>query len=163
MSTTMTAPADLVTRPDWQGATPATEPADSKRAAVREWRRELAEWLRAHGVPASGAVWEEATTGERDLARLRRTAADDVDGPGLPRHWSGYVMPGGLAHDDQTDHGRVAGSPVVDPDTGTVWVVVTRTTTAGTDHDDPVVVRDAQEIALEPAVPVSVCRGKGTR
>lgn len=138
-----------VTRTDWQGATPATEPDDGKRASVRVWRREVAEWMRAHGIAAHGPAWELATVGERDLAQLRRTAADSGDPSALARHWSGHVMPHGLAADDGTDYGRVIGAPITDPDTGNVWAVVQRVTGPPVDVEIPA------------GTPVHVVRGKG--
>lgn len=140
-----------VTRTDWQGATPALEPDDGKRASVRAWRREVAEWMRAHGIAAHGPAWELAATGERDLSLLRRAAADSGDPSALARHWSGYVMPAGLAADDSTDYGRVMGAPVTDPDTGAAWVTVQQLDAA----------RTLLDVELDPDTPVHVVRGKG--
>lgn len=140
-----------VTRHDWQGATPALEPDDGKRANVRAWRREVAEWMRAHGIAAHGPAWELAVTGCRDLAELRRTAADSGDPAALARHWSGPVMPAGLAADDSTDYGRVMGAPVIDPDTGAVWIVCQQLDKA----------RTMLDVELPAGTPVHVVRGKG--
>ena len=142
---------DIVTRADWQGATPAVEPDDGKRASVRVWRREIAEWMRAHGIAAHGIPWELATTGCRDLAEIRRTAADSGDAAALVRHWDGYVMPAGLATDDGTDWGTVVGSPVTDPDTGAVWVTVRQIDAA----------RTLADVEMPAGTPVRVIRGKG--
>lgn len=142
---------DIVTRPDWHGATPALEPDDGKRATVRAWRREVAEWMRAHGIAAHGPAWELATTGVRDLAQLRRTAADSGDAAALPRHWDGYVMPAGLAAGDGTDWGLIIGAPVTDPETGAVWATV--------QHLDAA--RTLADVEMSAGTPVRVVRGKG--
>lgn len=153
--------ADQVTRPDWRDATPTVEPDDNKRATVKMWRRELAEWMRAHGIAASGDAWESATVGERDLSTLRRIAADDPAGAGLVRHWSGYVTPSALADGDATPYGVVVGAPVTDPETGRVWVVARRVKPGATDHDTPTMVATTADVELDPAAPVEVTRGRG--
>lgn len=140
-----------VVRADWRGATPALEPDDGKRANVRAWRRELAEWMRAHGIAAHGPAWELATTGERDLTTLRRTAADTGDPSALARHWDGHVMPHGLAAGDGTDWGTVVGAPVTDPDTGAAWITAQQLDTA----------RTIVDVELPAGIPVRVIRGKG--
>lgn len=155
------APVEII-RPDWRDATPALEPDDNRRASVKAWRRELAEWLRAHGIGASGAAWELATVGERDLTLLRRAAADDLSGATLARHWSGPVMPAALADGDALETGAVVvGAPIADPETGAVWAVVRRVTTGATDHDERDTVARVDELELDPAAPVLVTRGKG--
>lgn len=141
-----------VIRADWRGATPADAPDDDKRATVRAWRRELADWMRAHGIGATGPAWELATYGERDLSTLRRVAADSGEPSALAKHWAGYVMPHGLAIGDATDWGIVTGGPVVDPETGAVWMTVTRLDAAKTVDD----------VELPAGVPVRVTRGKGS-
>lgn len=147
-----------INRADWD--TPATEPEDNRRATVKVWRRELADWLRAHGMTAAGPVWDSTTAGERDLTSLRRIAAGTDS---LARHWSGHVMPAGLADGDSTEHGVIVGCPVSDPETGTVWVVTRRVTTGLTDHDTAPAVADIRDVELAPGVPVHVTRGRGTR
>lgn len=83
---------------------PALEPETGKRAHVKAWRRELAGWLRDNGIGATGAPWDAAVAGERDLTVLRVAAADAGT---LARHWSGTVMPAALAAGDTTDYGQV--------------------------------------------------------
>lgn len=149
-----------VARPDYD--IPATEPGDGKRVTVRAWRHECAEWLRAHGIAASGAAWELVTFGERDLTVLRRAAADTGDPGALARHWSGYVLPGALATGDTLEgYGCVAGGPVIDPDTGAVWIVATRTRVGVTDHDTRAADTTSVDVQLNPSAPVRVTRGKG--
>lgn len=140
-----------IVRADWRGATPAVEPDDGKRASVRAWRRETAEWMRAHGIAAHGPAWELAATGERDLTALRRAAGDSGDPAALARHWAGYVMPHGLAADDVTEWGRVMGATVTDPDTGAAWVTVQQLDKA----------RTLLDVELPAGTPVRVIRGKG--
>ena len=140
-----------VTRPDWD--TPADAPDDDRRGTVRDWRREIAGWLRAHGIAATGPAWEAATFGERDLTVLRRIAADSGDPAALVRHWSGRVMPAALADGDMTDWGSVVGVPVVDPETGAVWFVARGLDSA----------RTVADVEVRADVAVSVRRGKGAR
>ena len=140
-----------VTRPDWD--TPADAPDDDRRGTVKAWRREIAEWLRAHGIAATGPAWGAAMFGERDLTVLRRIAADSGDPAALVRHWSGYVMPAALADGDMTDWGAVVGVPIVDPETGAVWFVARGLGTA----------RTVADVELSADVAVSVQRGNGGR
>lgn len=93
------------------------------RAERKTARRELAAWLRGHGLAPVGAVWEHATAGTRDLDTLARYAA--VCGGLLKRRADGRAMPAGL-RDGMTLGGSltVVGAPVVDPETGEVFVVV---------------------------------------
>jgi len=148
-----------ITRTDYD--VPAQEPDDGKRASVKAWRRELADWLRAHGIGATGPAWASATFGERDLTTLRRIAADSGDDGALVRHWAGYVMPSALTSGDMTDWGIVAGGPVSDPETGAVWIVATRSHVGATDHDAREAVTATQDVELTADIPVRVTRGKG--
>lgn len=153
----MTSTLERVTLPD----VPALEPEDNRRATVREWRRDVAAWLRdAAGVAAHGEPWDLATTGVRDLVELRRAAAA-VDG--MARHWSGVVPAAALVAGDMTPHGLVTGETVTDPDTGRVWVTTSRTTSGATDHDTVAAVVRVTDVELEPAELVTVTRGKGAR
>jgi hypothetical protein len=137
---------------------PALEPEDSRRVTVREWRRELADWLRGHGMAATGAAWELVTAGERDLVTLRRAAGDQ-----LARHWSGTLPAGALTAGDTIDGGEVTGDPVTDPETGSVWVTVRRVKSSPTDHDVVTLVESVTDVELEAGTLVAVTRGKGTR
>lgn len=137
---------------------PALEPETGRRADVRAWRHELAEWLRAHGVGASGVPWELATGGERDLVTLRRAgAAAGV----LVRHWAGTVLPAALAAGDVTDYGETVGT-VTDPETGSVWVTVRRVSSE-VDREVATLAATVSDHELPADVPVHVTRGKGTR
>lgn len=138
---------------------PALEPDDNKRASVKAWRREVADWLRAHGITATGEAWESATFGERDPAVLRRIAAD---AGALVPHWSGHILPAALADGDMTDWGQVIGAPITDPETGGVWVTVRRVTGA-TDHEVATLSATVTDHELPAGVPVTVTRGKGRR
>lgn len=137
---------------------PALEPETGKRVDVRSWRRELAEWLREHGMGATGAAWDAAVSGERDLTTLRMTARTDGT---LARHWTGTVAPAALAAGDLTDYGPVTGAPLTDPETGRVWVTTRRVKSGATDHDVVTLEATYRDHELDPAVPVHVTRGKG--
>lgn len=151
----MTEILERVTLPD----VPALEPEDGKRAAVREWRRELAAWLREGvGIAAHGEPWELATTGVRDVATLRHAAGEDV-----ARHWSGAVPVAALVAGDRTAYGVVTGLPVVDPDTGAVWITTTRVTSDRTDHDTVGTVASYTDHEIPAGTVVDVTRGKGNR
>ncbi len=138
----------VITRTDYD--IPDMSPQDECRAGVKLWRRECADWLRAHGMMAHGAVWDAVMFGDRDLTSLRSIARETG---GLAKHWSGYVMPTALADGDMTDWGTVIGAPVTDPDTGTVWFAA-RGRNAG---------RTISDVELAPDIPVRARRGKGTR
>lgn len=149
-----------VARDDWP--TPLDAPRDDTRSTVKAWRRDVADWLRAHGMTASGAVWQSAMCGERDLTTLRIIAASDPDGATLARHWAGYVMPAALADGDMTaDYGRVSGQAMRDPETGHVWIC-TRDMRHGYDHDVTVTdVTITDHEITDVSRPVYVTRGKG--
>jgi hypothetical protein len=140
---------------------PALEPEDGKRATVKAWRRELADWLRGHGMAATGEAWELATVGVRDLVELRRAAVAAADG--LVRHWSGTLPAGALTAGDTIDGGEVTGDPVTDPETGSVWVTVRRVKSSPTDHDVVSLVESVTDVELEAGTLVAVTRAKGTR
>jgi hypothetical protein len=141
-------------------AVPALEPEDGRRAIVREWRRELAEWLRAYGVTPTGEPWELVTTGERDLATIRQ-AAHDVGT--LAKHWAGTLPPAAIVAGDMTDYGQAVGVPITDPETGGVWLTVRRVTSGQTDHDVVTMTTVVSDHEVAPGELLSVSRGKGNR
>lgn len=149
----MTSTLERATLPD----VPALEPDDGRRVNVKAWRHEIADWLRAHGIGASGPAWELATCGERDLTTLRRAAADAGT---LVRHWSGNVMPAAVVAGDTLEGGASVVGTVTDPETGAVWVTV-RTVKSATDHEVATLATTVTDVELAPDVPVLVTRGKG--
>lgn len=154
MTTTMPERATLA-------AVPALEPEDNRRAIVREWRKDLAEWLRAIGVTPTGEPWELVTAGERDTARLRQAAHDAGT---LARHWTGVLAPAAIvAGDTLADYGQAVGVPITDPETGGVWVTVRRVTSGQTDHDMVTTVETITDHEIAPGELLAVSRGKGNR
>jgi hypothetical protein len=141
-------------------AVPALEPEDGRRAVVREWRRELAEWLRAYGVTPTGEPWELVTTGERDLATIRQAAHDAGT---LAKHWAGTLPPAAIVAGDMTDYGQAVGVPITDPETGGVWLTVRRVTSGPTDHDVVTMTTVVSDHEVRPGELLAVSRGKGNR
>jgi hypothetical protein len=109
------------------------------RAERKAARRDLAAWMREHGIPPTGEAWRLATDdGCRDVPTLLLAAA--ASGVVAKRLPDGSCLPGGLkAGDILTDtdgDATVVGSPVVDPDTGEVWVTVSTTDADGVTRQD---------------------------
>lgn len=136
---------------------PALAPETDKRAHVREWRRDLAEWLRGYGVTPTGDVWDLALAGERNLAVIRHAA---YAAGTLARHWSGEILPDALVPGDQLSGGRVAGI-VRDPETGAMWATLARV--AGENDHDTAGIAAALSDHEMPGEVVPVTRGRGTR
>jgi hypothetical protein len=117
------------------------------RAERKQARRDLAAWCRDHGVTPQGQAWELAwEQGSRDVAAL--IAANLADGCPAKRLPDGHRLPGGLKDGDYLpDHdGTVKGSPLTDPERGTVWVILS----SGPDG--------TRDVELAPAEPVAVVR-----
>lgn len=110
------------------------------RAERKQARRTLAGWLRAHGMAPAGEVWRLANDdGVRDIGTL--TAAAARDNAWVKLTPAGDRMPMGLRDGIRVPGGgRVIGTPVIDPDTGEVWVCV-----AHPDHPG-----EARDVALAP-------------
>jgi hypothetical protein len=94
------------------------------RAERKQARRELATWMREHGLAPTGAAWHAAADdGCRDVDALRVLAARD--GATAKRLPDGRLLPAGLREGDTlADGARVICPPVLDPDTGAVWLTV---------------------------------------
>jgi hypothetical protein len=119
------------------------------RAERKQARRDLAAWMRDHGVPPTGEAWRLATEdGCRDVPTLVLAAA--ASGTVAKRLPDGSCLPGGLkAGDILTDtdgDATVVTPPTVDPDTGDVWVTVSTTDADGVTRQD--------DRAYPPTVPV---------
>jgi hypothetical protein len=114
------------------------------RAERKQARRELAEWLRAHGMAPAGEVWRLANDdGVRDIPTLTRAAAQS--GAWVKLTPQGERMPMGLRDGIRVPGGsRVIGTPVIDPDTGEIWVTVGAPGAPG----------EARDVALAPHRPV---------
>lgn len=106
----------------------------------RQANRELAAWMRASGLVPTGAAWKAAQSGERDLDALMRLNL--ADGVAAKRTADGARLPAGMRSGDLYAGGVIAGDPLIDPETGSVWVTVRR------DGED------LSDVALDPRVPV---------
>jgi transposase InsO family protein len=116
------------------------------RAERKQARRDLAAWCRDNGITPQGSAWELAwEQGSRDVAAL--IAANLTDGCPAKRLPDGHRLPGGLKDGDYLpDHdGTVKGSPLPDPERGTVWCVIT--------HGDA-----TRDLELPATAPVAVVR-----
>lgn len=103
--------------------TAPTVDVPATRSARREWRRELAAWMRANAVSPTGAAWDSALAGSRDVAALR--LANAADGAAPKRLPDGAALPAYVrAGDVLTGHGVVVADAIADPETGATWVVV---------------------------------------
>lgn len=123
----MSAPAvEILAAPD----VPTTDYADCRYRTVRKQvRRDIAEWLRAHGLPTAGPVWDAAWLGAvRDVDQLATLARESGT---LPAYHDGPASPGALAPGDVLPGhaARVATEPLRDPETGAWWLTVRRVTT----------------------------------
>jgi hypothetical protein len=126
------------------------------RAERKQARRDLAAWLRAHGLAPAGEVWRLAhDDGCRDLDTLAR--AGTASGDMVKRHPTTRArFPIGLTDGVRLPDGsRVIGSPAVDPTTASVWVCVRDAD--GTTRDvelNPLLPIPDQTDRLRPAAPV---------
>lgn len=102
--------------------TTTTETPTTTRAQRKAARRELAAWLRAHDITPTGAAWDAATAGERDVTTLR--TLNTRDGASARRTADGRRTAAGLRDGDILETGTVVGDPVTDPETLRVWVTV---------------------------------------
>lgn len=117
------------------------------RQERKQARRDLAAWMRDHGIPPTGEAWRMATEdGCRDVQTLVLAAA--ATGTVAKRLPDGSCLPGGLKPGDHLpdDDVTVVALPVVDPDTGEVWVTVSTT--------DPDGVTRQEDRTYPPTAPV---------
>lgn len=91
----------------------------------RQANRAAAEWARGQGVTPSGRAWDAMRAGCQDVAMLR--SLNLTDGC-LARRMPDGARPASTLRDGDilTGSGRVTGAPVIDPDTRSLWVQVTR-------------------------------------
>lgn len=97
----------------------------ASKAERKALNRELAEWLRAHGLPTSGSVWQAASFHySRDIPALADLARADG---AMPVRLEGAVMPCVLEPGDSLpDYGARVVSVLADPESGAYWATVTR-------------------------------------
>ena len=90
----------------------------------KQANRDLAAWCRSVGVSPTGQAWAALQAGDRDPVRL--AGLNLADGTPAKRLDDGTQLPGALRHGDYipAHEARVTCAPVLDPETGRVWVTL---------------------------------------
>lgn len=95
----------------------------STRTERKQQRRELATWLRENGITPTGAAWDAATAGERNLDTLEAlNLADGAPAKRLPdgTRLAAAIKPG----DVLPGVGVAVTAPLVDCEDGRLWVTI---------------------------------------